>query len=148
MRERITVGPPPDPADFLEFTMDSLLDYRHFAGDNAENSLIEMNNRRSLGTAVIRGRFHRTRGVEMKVFVILVAICALSHTASAETSACKSFSDSAARLACYDKAAPPAAAAAKPPAPASKPDATKYVDTIGAEDARMNARLKNICRGC
>ena len=84
----------------------------------------------------------------MKVFVILVAICALSHTASAQTSACKSFSDSAARLACYDKAAPPVAAAAKPPAPASKPDAAKYVDTIGAEDARMNARLKNICRGC
>jgi hypothetical protein len=22
-----------------------------------------------------------------------------------------------------------------------------YVDTIGAEDTRMNARLKNICRG-
>ena len=84
----------------------------------------------------------------MKVFVILVAICTLSHTASAETSACKAFSDSIARLACYDKAAPPAAAAAKPPAPASKPDAAKYVDTIGAEDARMNARLKNICRGC
>jgi hypothetical protein len=24
----------------------------------------------------------------------------------------------------------------------------KYVDTIGAEDASMNARLINICRGC
>jgi hypothetical protein len=30
----------------------------------------------------------------------------------------------------------------------AKPGAEKYVDTIGAEDARMSAQLKNICRGC
>lgn len=24
----------------------------------------------------------------------------------------------------------------------------RYVDAISAEDAHMNARLKNICRGC
>ena len=27
-------------------------------------------------------------------------------------------------------------------------DTAKYVDTISAEDALMNARLRNICRGC
>jgi len=32
--------------------------------------------------------------------------------------------------------------------PAAKADPEKYVDMIGAEDARMNAQLKNICRGC
>jgi hypothetical protein len=30
----------------------------------------------------------------------------------------------------------------------SRDGTEKYVDTIGAEDALMNARLKNICRGC
>ncbi len=84
----------------------------------------------------------------MKLFVMLVAICALSQPAVAQTGDCKSMSEAAARLACYDRAAPPAAATAKPPAAASKAEAAEYVDTISAEDVRMNARLKNICRGC
>jgi hypothetical protein len=87
----------------------------------------------------------------MRLFAVLVAICALSQTAIAQTPECKSTSDPRARLACYDKAAPPAAAAAKPApktAPSSKADTAKYVDSISAEDTLMNARLKNICRGC
>jgi hypothetical protein len=85
----------------------------------------------------------------MKLFVLLVAICALSQNAIAATAECKSISEPDARLACYDKARPPAAA--KPAlraAPVSKGDPAKYVDQISAEDALMNARLKNICRGC
>jgi hypothetical protein len=89
----------------------------------------------------------------MRLFAVLVAICALSQNAFAETGDCKSISNTGARLACYDKAAPPAAApaSAKPAsrtAPVSKVDAGKYVDSISAEDALMNARLRNICRGC
>jgi hypothetical protein len=89
----------------------------------------------------------------MKLFVLLVAICALSQNAIAATGECKSISEPDARLACYDKARPPAAASApvKPAlraAPVSKGDPAKYVDQITAEDARMNARLRNICRGC
>jgi hypothetical protein len=89
----------------------------------------------------------------MRLFAVLVAICALSQTASAQTPDCKSISNPGARLACYDKAAPPVASSttAKPPlraAPDTKVDGAKYVDTISAEDALMNARLKNICRGC
>ncbi len=85
----------------------------------------------------------------MRLFIFLVAICALSQTAIAQTGECKSISEPGARLACYDKALPPAAS--KPTvraAPVSKVDAAKYVDSISAEDALMNARLKNICRGC
>jgi hypothetical protein len=82
----------------------------------------------------------------MKFFVILAGICALSQTALAQTGECKSIPEAAARLACYDKAA--SAATAKPRAPASKPDTATYVDKISAEDVRMNAQLKNICRGC
>jgi hypothetical protein len=89
----------------------------------------------------------------MKFFAALVAICAMSQTASAQVPDCKSIADPGPRLACYDNATPPAmSAAAKPAAsgrvPASKADTAKYVDTIGAEDALMNARLKNICHGC
>jgi hypothetical protein len=96
--------------------------------------------------------------IEMRLFAVLVAICALSQTALAQTPECKGIADSGARLACYDKTAPPAAAsaAAKPLAAApaakknvaAKSDPAKYVDTIGAEDTLMNAKLKNICRGC
>ena len=32
--------------------------------------------------------------------------------------------------------------------PASNAAPAKYVDPISAEDALMNARLKNICHGC
>jgi hypothetical protein len=94
----------------------------------------------------------------MRFLVILVAMCALSQSAIAQTPECKSITEAAARLACYDKGVAPAASAAakpaapstaaKPRAPASKVDTAKYVDTISAEDAIMNARLKNICRGC
>lgn len=80
---------------------------------------------------------------------MLAALCALCQTATAQTPDCKSLSSAGARLACYDKAAPPAAASATAkPAAAANPDPAKYVDTISAEDALMNARLKNICRGC
>jgi hypothetical protein len=55
------------------------------------------------------------------------------------------------RPACYDKTAP-LAESAKPAAaakvPASKVDSAEYVDKISAEDVLMNAKLKNICRGC
>jgi hypothetical protein len=95
----------------------------------------------------------------MRLFAVLVAISALSQTAIAQTPNCKSIPDPGARLACYDRAAPTAAsaeksAAAKPAVsasakpPVSKGDTEKYVDSISAEDALMNARLKNICRGC
>jgi hypothetical protein len=93
----------------------------------------------------------------MRLFAAFAAICALSQialaqTAIAQTPDCKSMADAGARLACYDKAAPAAKPAARPlasvSAPAAKADTEKYVDTISAEDALMNARLKNICRGC
>lgn len=90
----------------------------------------------------------------MRFIAIVGAICALSQTALAQTGDCKLIADAPARLACYDKASPvsrPAVArpAAAVPAklPASKTDG-KYVDAISAEDALMNARLRNICRGC
>jgi hypothetical protein len=93
------------------------------------------------------------KGVEMRLLAVLAAICTLSQTAIAQTSECKSITDSDTRLACYDRIAATAAssAAAKPAsrtAPPAKADTAARVDSISAEDALMNARLKNICRGC
>jgi len=84
---------------------------------------------------------------------VFLATCALCQTASAQTPQCRSIADSATRLACYDKGAPPVAssAAARPvlrAAPSSKVDSTQYVDSISAEDAIMNAKIKGICHGC
>jgi hypothetical protein len=89
----------------------------------------------------------------MKLFAILGALCALCQAATAQTSECRSIADPAARLACYDKtAAPAAAAAARPPTPARPQaatiDRTKSVDGSSDEDAVVNAKLHGICRGC
>jgi hypothetical protein len=90
----------------------------------------------------------------MRIVALLISLCALSQAAllqaaSARTPECKSIANPTERLACYDKASPTETSAARAPAPkASKADPSKYVDAISAEDARMNARLKSICRGC
>jgi hypothetical protein len=100
----------------------------------------------------------------MRLFAVLVAVCALSLPAIAQTPDCTAAPDVDGLLPCRDK--PPSAnrpAMAKRAAPVSaspvakvdtgkpatgKPDSGKYIDAIGAEDARMDAQLKNICRGC
>jgi hypothetical protein len=87
----------------------------------------------------------------MRFFAVLVAVGALCQTAIAQTPDCQSITNPAARLACYDKAAASATASAKPrlrAVPPSKVDGGKYVDSLSTEDARVNAQLKNICRGC
>src|ERR1700733_12508605 len=100
----------------------------------------------------------------MRLFAVLVAVCALSLPAIAQTPDCTAAPDVDGLQPCRDK--PPSAnrpAMAKRMAPVSanpvakadtgkpeteKPDSGKYIDAIGAEDARMDAQLKNICRGC
>ncbi len=91
----------------------------------------------------------------MRLFALFVALCAMSPSAKAAVSECKAIANAGARLACYDKADSLPRSVDKPTAakpatamPAANADSGKYVDTIGAEDARMNTQLKNICRGC
>jgi hypothetical protein len=91
------------------------------------------------------------KGIEMRLFAVIVAFGALSQSALAQSSECRSIPDPNTRLACYDKAASPAAATARPLAPAARVSNSPpvgYVDSLGAEDARVNAQMKNICRGC
>lgn len=90
----------------------------------------------------------------MRLFAVVVGLCMLSQGAHAQFSECKAITDAGTRLACYDRVAATAAstAAAKPTAraatPAPKADGAAYSDSISSEDAAMNARLRNICRGC
>ncbi len=89
----------------------------------------------------------------MRLFAVIVALCMLSQGAHAQLSECKAITDSGTRLACYDRIATPApsSAAAKSTAraaPPAKADGRASVDSISSEDAAMNARLRNICRGC
>jgi hypothetical protein len=84
----------------------------------------------------------------------LVILCALTQSALAQgTEECRSIPDRTARLACYDREAPPLTSRtpAPPPArtaPAPKPDSSRDMDSPGADDELVNARMNSICRGC
>ena len=85
----------------------------------------------------------------MKVIAVVVASCAFCASAMAQTTECQSIPKASDRLACYDKAAPPASrgkpAAASPTAAAQPGQAA---DLLAAENARLSAKINNICRGC
>jgi hypothetical protein len=86
----------------------------------------------------------------MKLIGVLVALCAICSPAMAQTSECQSIAKASDRLACYDKAMPPMARA-KPAATApasSAPAAGQFVDGLAAENARLDVKINNICRGC
>ncbi len=84
----------------------------------------------------------------MKIIALFISLCALSQAAIAQTTDCKSIQKPTERLACYDKASPVEKSAVRTTTNSSKVDPSNYVDSISAEDAVMNARLKSICRGC
>ena len=89
----------------------------------------------------------------MKPVALLIALFALCEPAIAQTTECQSVPKASDRLACYDRAASPArrvkpAAASPAPvaAPAAQPGQTG--DLLAEENARLDAKIKNICRGC
>jgi hypothetical protein len=89
----------------------------------------------------------------MRVLAVVIASCAMSQTAFAQTAECRSIADPARRLACYDRADRSAtsqgSSAAARPAAAAGVDTPKAQDSFSAEeDERVNAQLRNICRGC
>lgn len=95
----------------------------------------------------------------MRLVAVFATICALTQAAAAEIGDCSAIADAAAKLACYNNEAPPAAKKPVPPrmAPrspaaarpaASTTESTKYIDKIGDEDAVVDAKMRSICRGC
>ena len=90
----------------------------------------------------------------MRVPFVLVILCLLTRSALAQgTEECRSIPDRSARLACYDREAPPlpSRATANPPArtaPVPRADTSSAIDAPGTDDERVNARMNSICRGC
>jgi hypothetical protein len=87
----------------------------------------------------------------MRLMTLILLTSAMSGAALAQTPECRTIAEPAARLACYDKATPPPAAATAPKraaTPKSLADPEKSMDSQSAEDALVTARMNGICRGC
>ena len=92
----------------------------------------------------------------MRFLVAVVAMGVLAGPASAETKDCKTLTDPAARLTCYDKINPPIATFPIPlpkpahPIPLTRPDGTPGDADVSesADDAVVNSKMNSICRGC
>ena len=85
----------------------------------------------------------------MKLIGVLAALCAICSPVMAQTSECQSIAKASTRLACYDKAMPPlprGKAAATSPVSSAEP--AQLGDTLAAENARLDVKINNICRGC
>jgi hypothetical protein len=87
-----------------------------------------------------------TKEIEMKKVLAVLALCASAQGALAAGPDCRAIQGTGERRACYD-----AASAPKKDKPASvETDGSRaaYKNPLIEEDARTNAKLKNICRGC
>jgi len=82
----------------------------------------------------------------MKTTLAILALCAFAPSAFAKGPECRAIESTSGRLACYDAASPPKTE--KPAIVKSDVSRAEYKDPFVEEDARTNARLKNICRGC
>jgi hypothetical protein len=102
---------------------------------------------------LILGKFAR-KGKWMKTIIAVLALCTFATGALAAGTDCRTIESNSVRLSCYDAASPPKFAKSKE----AEKRAGKAVENDGlrpdskdmfqAEDARTNAKLKNICRGC
>ena len=94
----------------------------------------------------------------MKTIIAVLALCAFAPAALAAGANCRAVESTSARLACYDAASPPKFEKSKVTEKATEKSAAKlpendpmrpeYKDPFLAEEARTNAKLKGICRGC
>jgi hypothetical protein len=85
----------------------------------------------------------------MRLIILLIALCASGVPVIAQTSECQSVPKASDRLACHDKAMPPSsrgkrATGSQTPSPQTDPDK----DPLASENARLDAKINNICRGC
>jgi len=105
---------------------------------------------------VLQQAVARPEKIQMKLFPFAVLFISVGQGAIAQASECSAVPKASDRLACYDRATPRIAAKpAKPKLPASPvaastspPDQGQIVDMLAVENAKLDARLKTICRGC
>ena len=97
----------------------------------------------------------------MRLAILLATLSLVAlDPALAQTSSCQGIEKAADRLACYDRGSPPSAAQKSPAAaksqrasgksaaPKEQPNQAQVVDMLAAENAKLDAKLKTICRGC
>jgi hypothetical protein len=92
----------------------------------------------------------------MKIVALLAFLCTFSEVTFAHTAECKLIPKASDRLACYDKAAPLFAVGESSKtvttpdksAASKTPAGRRFVDMLDAENSKLNAKLKTICRGC
>jgi hypothetical protein len=97
----------------------------------------------------------------MRLILLISGLALATQAAVAQTSNCASIANQMDRLACYDKASPAPSAAAAPKktdttpkkpeksaAPKEQPEPGQVVDMLAAENKKLDAKLKTICRGC
>lgn len=82
----------------------------------------------------------------MRMTLAILVLCALAQSAGATGPDCRTIESTSGRLACYDAASPPKIK--KPAAVERDVSPAAYKDPLIEEDARVTAKLKNICRGC
>lgn len=95
------------------------------------------------GADVLAGKARRDDTVEPTITLAMVLVT-LSQSAIAQPE-CSSIQKASDRLACYDKATPPAAAGK--PTKSTSPQVNDG-DALAQENDRLDAKIKNICRGC
>ena len=78
------------------------------------------------------------------IAVLVLSICAQSAVAKGPD--CPAIESRSARLACYDAMYP--LKLDKPAIVENDAGRPPYKDPFAAEDARITAKLRNICRGC
>ncbi len=84
----------------------------------------------------------------MRFATLLIALCTIPAIAGAQAADCRSVANSTERLACYDKVTPPTAQRAAAPKPATADQQAPVGDVLAAENSKLDARIKGICRGC
>jgi hypothetical protein len=94
------------------------------------------------------------RSEKVRLIAALILIFAFHGQVIAQTTQCQSVPKASDRLACYDRVTPPIGAPKAPAvkgktAAASPPaDQAQVVDMLAAENSKLDAKLKTICRGC
>jgi hypothetical protein len=76
------------------------------------------------------------------LLAVLMTVATFTPAAAQTTSDCQQTTQASARLACYDKIAPPISAKK------AKKSASKTLDTYESEERRMKKVLAPICRNC
>ena len=89
----------------------------------------------------------------MKLLLLAALLVVMGcQGAAAQISECSTVPKAKDRLACYDRAAPPSVAkpvsSKQKAAAAIATDQGKVVDALAVENAKLDAKLKKICRGC